>query len=106
MTTGSALITRKQLNPYEEAKAVRAMLDRPLTVDGAAQALGWPKARVTARVKLLELPERGQQLIGDGVIGCAGAIVRLRSAKEGARYVSLDGLARSAGADRGAAFQH
>ena len=28
------------------------MLDRGLTVDGAAQALGWPKARVTARVKL------------------------------------------------------
>jgi hypothetical protein len=28
MTPRSALITRKQLNPYEEAKAVRAMLDR------------------------------------------------------------------------------
>src|SRR5215204_6273313 len=65
-------ITRKQLNPYEEAKAVRAMLDRPLTLDGAAQALGWPKARVTARVKLLELPERAQQLIGDGVIPLSG----------------------------------
>ena len=36
-------ITRKQLNPYEEAKAVKAMLDRGLTEDGAAQALGWPK---------------------------------------------------------------
>ena len=59
-------IARKQLNPYEEAKAVRAMLDRGLTEDGAAQALGWPKARVSARVKLLELPERAQQLIGDG----------------------------------------
>jgi hypothetical protein len=78
MTTWSALITRKQLNPYEEAKAVRAMLDRPLTVDGAAQALGWPKARVTARVKLLELPERAQQLIGDGVIPLA-AVDQLRA---------------------------
>jgi hypothetical protein len=38
--------------------------------------------------------------------GCAGAIVRLRVGEGGARYVSLDGLARSAGADRGAAFQH
>jgi ParB/RepB/Spo0J family partition protein len=64
-------ITRKQLNPYEEAKAVRAMLDRGLTEDGAAQALGWPKQRVTARVKLLELPERAQQLIGEGVIHLA-----------------------------------
>jgi hypothetical protein len=48
--------------------AVRAMLERGLTEDGAAQALGWPKARVTARMKLLELPERAQQLTGQGVI--------------------------------------
>ena len=58
MPSRSALITRKQLNAYEEAKAVHAMLARGLTEDGAAQALGWPKARVTARVKILELPER------------------------------------------------
>src|ERR671923_257148 len=71
-------ITRKQLNPYEEAKAVRAMLDRGLSEDGAAQALGWPKARVTARVKVLELPERAQQLIGEGVIHLA-AVDQLRA---------------------------
>ena len=51
-------IARKQLNPHEEARAVQAMLADGLSEDGAAQALGWPKARVTARVKLLELPER------------------------------------------------
>ncbi len=78
MTTRSALITRKQLNAYEEAKAVRAMLDRGLTEDGAAQALGWPKARVTARVKVLELPERAQQLVGEGVIALA-AVDQLRA---------------------------
>jgi hypothetical protein len=78
MTTRSALITRKQLNPYEEAKAVRAMLDRGLTEDGAAQALGWPKTRVTARVKILELPERAQLLIGEGVIHLA-AVDQLRA---------------------------
>jgi ParB/RepB/Spo0J family partition protein len=71
-------IARKQLNPYEEAKAVRAMLDRGLSEDGAAQALGWPKARVTARVKVLELPERAQQLIGEGVIALA-AVDQLRA---------------------------
>jgi ParB/RepB/Spo0J family partition protein len=59
-------IARKQLNPYEEAQAVRAMLADGLSEGGAAQALGWPKARVTARVKLLELPELAQQMIGDG----------------------------------------
>ena len=47
------------------------MLDRGLTEDGAAQALGWPKNRVTIRVKILELPERAQQLIGEGVIHLA-----------------------------------
>jgi ParB/RepB/Spo0J family partition protein len=71
-------ITRKQLNPYEEAKAVHAMLARGLTQDGAAQALGWPKNRVTARVKVLELPERAQQLIGEDIIHLA-AVDQLRA---------------------------
>jgi hypothetical protein len=78
ITARSALIARKQLNPYEEAKAVRAMLDRGLSEDGAAQALGWPKNRVTARVKILELPERAQQLIGEAVITLA-AVDQLRA---------------------------
>ena len=71
-------IARKQLNPYEEARAVKAMLDRGLTEDGAARALGWPKSRVTARVKVLELPERAQQLIGEGIIHQA-AVDQLRA---------------------------
>jgi ParB/RepB/Spo0J family partition protein len=58
-------ITRKQLNPYEEAKAVHAMPGRGLAEDGAAQALGWTRSHITARVKILELPERAQQLIGE-----------------------------------------
>src|SRR3954447_11622931 len=71
-------IARKQLNPYEEAKAVQAMLDRGLTETGAAQALGWPKVRVSARVKVLALPERAQQMIGDGTIALS-AIDQLRA---------------------------
>ena len=54
------------------------MLDRGLTEDGAAQALGWPKSRVAARVKILELPERAQQLIGEDVIHLA-AVDQLRA---------------------------
>jgi ParB/RepB/Spo0J family partition protein len=61
-------IVRSGLNPYEEAVAVRAMLERGLTEDGAAQALGWNRARISARVKLLALPERAQQLVGAGTI--------------------------------------
>ena len=51
---------------------------RRLTEDGAAQALGWPKARVTARVKLLELPERAQQMVGAGAIALS-AVDQLRA---------------------------
>jgi ParB family chromosome partitioning protein len=74
-------VVRSALNPYEEAIAVKAMLDLGLTEDGAAQALGWPKQRVTARVKLLEPPERAQQLTGQGVIPLS-AVEQLRSIGE------------------------
>lgn len=64
-------IARQQLNPYEEAVAVAAMLRRGHTEKGAAEMLGWDQRRVTARMKLLELPERAQQLVGDGTIPLA-----------------------------------
>ncbi|HTX11920.1 MAG TPA: hypothetical protein VME22_25085 [Solirubrobacteraceae bacterium] len=57
------------------------MLDRGLTEDGTAQALGWPKQRVAARVKLLELPDEAQQLTGQGVIPLS-AVDQLRSIGE------------------------
>jgi ParB/RepB/Spo0J family partition protein len=71
-------ITRLQLGPAEEAAAVQAMLEKGLTEDGAAQALGWPKARVTARVKLLELPEKARELVGSGAIPLS-AVDQLRA---------------------------
>jgi ParB/RepB/Spo0J family partition protein len=61
-------IARKQLNPCEEARAVRAMLNRGLTQNGAADVLGWSSSRVAARVKLLALPDRAQEMVGAGVI--------------------------------------
>jgi hypothetical protein len=54
------------------------MLADGLTEDGAAQALGWPRVRVTQRIKLLELPERAQQLVGAGTIPL-GAVDQLRA---------------------------
>jgi hypothetical protein len=54
------------------------MLDSGLTEDGAAQALGWPKQRVAARVKLLELPERAQQMVGAGTVPLS-AVDQLRA---------------------------
>lgn len=49
-----------------------------MSEDGAAQALGWPKVRVSARVKILELPEPAQQMIGAGVIALS-AVDQLRA---------------------------
>jgi hypothetical protein len=77
MTTRSALIARKQLNPYEEALAVQAMLDRGFTHSGA-DVLGWSIKRVAGRVKILELPDRAQQMIGNGSIPLS-AVDQLRA---------------------------
>ncbi|MGO9958842.1 MAG: ParB/RepB/Spo0J family partition protein [Solirubrobacteraceae bacterium] len=74
-------ITRLALDPYQEAVAVAAMLDRGLTEDGTAQALGWPRQRVAARMKLLELPERAQQMVGAGTIALS-AVDQLRAIKD------------------------
>jgi hypothetical protein len=68
------------------------MLARGLTEDGAAQALGWPKHRVTARVKFVELPERAQQSIGEGVIHRA-AVDQLRAIGTVARDLLDAGIA-------------
>ena len=71
-------VARSQLDPHQEARAVAAMLANGLTEDGAAQALGWPKARVTARMRLLELPEAAQQMVGNGQIALS-SVEQLRA---------------------------
>lgn len=65
---GAENVARRQISPYEEAIAVRDMLAKGLTEQGAAQALGWPVARVSARMKLLELPVKAQQMVGAGIL--------------------------------------
>jgi ParB/RepB/Spo0J family partition protein len=59
-------VVRKQLSPLEEARAVQNMLDEGYTLDGAATVLGWNRKLVSARAKILDLPETAQQLIGQG----------------------------------------
>ena len=54
------------------------MLANGLSDDGAAQALGWPKARVTARMRLLELPEAAQLMVGAGQIALS-SVEQLRA---------------------------
>ncbi|HEV2923606.1 MAG TPA: ParB/RepB/Spo0J family partition protein [Solirubrobacteraceae bacterium] len=59
-------VVRKQLSPLEEARAIQHMLDEGYTLDGAATVLGWNRKLVSARAKILDLPETAQQLIGKG----------------------------------------
>lgn len=78
---GAENIVRAALTPYEEARAVEAMLANGLSEDGTAQALGWPKARVTARVRLLGLPERAREMVGARTIPLTRSIGCFRSAR-------------------------
>jgi ParB/RepB/Spo0J family partition protein len=64
--TAAENIVRKQLSPLGEARAVGAMLNDGLTLDGTAEALGWSRELVRARAKILELPETAQRLLDTG----------------------------------------
>jgi ParB/RepB/Spo0J family partition protein len=78
---GAENVLRKTLTPLEEARAVEKMLADGYTVDGAATVLGWHKRRVTARQRILELPETAQTLVGTGEIPVGGidALLEIRA---------------------------
>jgi len=73
-------VVRKQLSPLEEARAVRHMLDEGYTLDGAASVLGWSRALVGARAKILDLPESAQELLGSGELPVSAVDTLLRIA--------------------------
>ena len=72
-------VVRKQLSPLEEARAVQHMLDEGYTLDGAATVLGWNRKLVSARAKILELPEVAQRLIGEGAlpVGAVSTVAKI-----------------------------
>lgn len=74
-------VVRKQLTPLEEARAVQAMLDEGYTLDGSASVLGWSRQLVGQRVKILELPELAQKLIGSREIpvGAVDSLLRINA---------------------------
>ncbi|MGA2162920.1 MAG: ParB N-terminal domain-containing protein [Solirubrobacteraceae bacterium] len=59
---------RKQLNPYEQAVAIRRSLEEGKSEKQAGELLGMSQNLVTRRVKLLELPDAAQRLVGDGML--------------------------------------
>jgi ParB/RepB/Spo0J family partition protein len=86
---GAENILRKQLTPLEEALQVEKMLGDGYTVDGAATVLGWSKRRVTARRRILELPEAAQTLVGSGEIPAAGIDTLLEIQTVSAKLAAL-----------------
>ena len=64
--------SRSRPDPLAEARAVRRMMvEDGLTQAGAAQAAGLGRARVAAVLKILDLPQDAQTLVGQGVISLA-----------------------------------
>lgn len=61
-------IMHKKLNPYEQAVAIRRSLDEGKSAKQAGDLLGMSQNLVTRRVKLLELPDTAQRLVGDGTV--------------------------------------
>jgi ParB/RepB/Spo0J family partition protein len=64
-------MVRKGLNAYEEAIAIKRILDEGKSEERAADLLGMSKNLVTRRVRLLELPDAAQRLVGDGTLTLA-----------------------------------
>ncbi len=62
-------IQRSDLNPIERAEAYRSYIDRfSLTHADAAERLGQPRATVSNYLRLLDLCDRVQQMILDGLL--------------------------------------
>ena len=90
-------IQREDLNPLEEALALRRLIDEyDLTHQAVADAIGRSRAAVSNLLRLLELAPEARELLRSGRIemGHARALLTLPSALqvEAARQVALRGL--------------
>src|SRR5215217_7542787 len=74
------------------------MLADGYTVDGAATVLCWHKRRVTARRRILELPETAQTLVGSAEIPVAGidALLEIQAVSSKLAALVADVIAEAA----------
>ncbi len=90
-------IQRENLNPLEEAVALKRLIDEfELTHQEAASAVGRSRAAVSNLLRLLELGEEAKNMLMQGTLemGHARALLALSGARqlEAARMISLRGL--------------
>jgi ParB family transcriptional regulator, chromosome partitioning protein len=79
-----ALVTalkREDLDPVEEAKAYRRLIEGGLTKKGAAEAVGVPQKTVTVRLQILEVPEKLHPAIASGAIALSSVPTLVAMAK-------------------------
>ena len=84
-------LQRADLNPVEEARAIRRLLDEfGLTQEGVAERLGKGRVSVANAVRLLALPEAALSAVETGVITAAHgrALLGLRSVAQ--QHVGLE----------------
>jgi ParB family chromosome partitioning protein len=75
-------VQRRDLDPIERARGFQAMMNTlQLTQEAVADKVGLKRATVANHVRLLDLPERVQTAIGQGLIGMghARALLGLKS---------------------------
>ncbi len=78
-------IQREELNPIEEAKAFRRLInDFNFTQDSVAQSVGKDRSTISNLLRLLKLPEEVQKSLFDGVlsVGHARALLSIENKEE------------------------
>lgn len=72
-------LQREDLNPVEEARAFKQLLEFGMTQDEAAQSVGKARSTVTNAIRLLSLPKNALEALEEGLIsaGHARAILSL-----------------------------
>ena len=61
-------VSRQDLNPMEEAKGAKRLLDSKMTEEQVQAQLGWTKTRLTQRLRLLEYAEPVQDAVRENRI--------------------------------------
>jgi ParB/RepB/Spo0J family partition protein len=105
----AALVTalkREDLDPVEEAKAYRRLIEGGLTKKGAAEAVGVPQKTVTVRLQILDVPEKLHPALASGAIALSSVPTLVAMTKASPKLAELVGLTSPGRIDAWAAERH
>lgn len=78
-------MARKQMNPIEEARAIKRRINAGAEVTEVADTIGITQQTVYRRLKLLELPDTKQRKIAEGKLSATKALEEKRKPRESTR---------------------